>query len=335
MLPFLRKRTEFTSCRGDRKTVWIRSVVVGLSVISSLFAFLLFYRLTGSEAMLVFLVVPAMIIGRFWGSKSGAIAGLGAALLAAFFMYRAEPNIGERAYVFTVAALFFVSMGGMIGRLSELASRAETSEQYYRSLFTQSYDGILITDEQGVIVEWNKREEDITGLKQAEAVGSFLWDVLYRSFPVEQRSPEIHKKVKSALRCLLKRAEAPFVHVVIEQPSHQGKGSVGIIQRSLFPIETEKGFVVGGISRNIRELKIREDALGEIVIKIQELDADEKVLSGFLPICIKCKKIRDRKGSWHEVEVYFQDHSTLNFSHTLCPECAKNMYPTFMKAKKE
>lgn len=52
-----------------------------------------------------------------------------------------------------------------------------------------------------------------------------------------------------------------------------------------------------------------------------------KTLSGLLPICAGCKKIRDDAGSWHAIEVYIKQHSQAEFSHGLCPECARALYP--------
>ncbi len=62
----------------------------------------------------------------------------------------------------------------------------------------------------------------------------------------------------------------------------------------------------------------------------QELeDALERVklLSGFLPICRSCKKIRDDKGYWQQIELYIMNHSDVEFSHGICEECNKNLYP--------
>ena len=51
-------------------------------------------------------------------------------------------------------------------------------------------------------------------------------------------------------------------------------------------------------------------------------------LEGLLPICASCKKIRDRHGSWVQIEGYIRDHSDAEFSHSLCPACANILYPT-------
>ena len=70
--------------------------------------------------------------------------------------------------------------------------------------------------------------------------------------------------------------------------------------------------------------------LGELGLKhIEELEESSneiKVLSGLLPICASCKKIRDDKGYWNQIETYIRDHSEVEFSHGICPECAKKLY---------
>ena len=52
-----------------------------------------------------------------------------------------------------------------------------------------------------------------------------------------------------------------------------------------------------------------------------------KTLKGLLPICSHCKNIRDDKGYWHKVEEYLHQHSDIEFSHSLCPDCLKKYYP--------
>jgi len=63
--------------------------------------------------------------------------------------------------------------------------------------------------------------------------------------------------------------------------------------------------------------------------KLRQTRQEVKQLSSLLPICASCKKIRDEKGQWHEVEVYIKDHSDTDFSHGICPDCAKKLYPEF------
>lgn len=66
----------------------------------------------------------------------------------------------------------------------------------------------------------------------------------------------------------------------------------------------------------------------EKLIKALEKSLEEiKRLSGLLPICAHCKRIRDKQDNWHEIEKYITDHSEANFSHGLCPDCARALYP--------
>jgi CheY-like chemotaxis protein len=61
--------------------------------------------------------------------------------------------------------------------------------------------------------------------------------------------------------------------------------------------------------------------------ELQEALARVKTLRGLLPICASCKKIRDDQGYWQQVEVYLRQHSEAQFSHGICPDCAKKLYP--------
>ncbi len=61
--------------------------------------------------------------------------------------------------------------------------------------------------------------------------------------------------------------------------------------------------------------------------QLQKALEEVKILSGFLPICSSCKNIRDDKGYWNQIENYISKHSEAEFSHSICPECAKKIYP--------
>ena len=63
----------------------------------------------------------------------------------------------------------------------------------------------------------------------------------------------------------------------------------------------------------------------QLIIQLQEALAKVKTLSGMLPICAWCKKIRDDKGYWNHVEFYIAQHSNADFTHGICPDCAKRV----------
>jgi hypothetical protein len=59
-----------------------------------------------------------------------------------------------------------------------------------------------------------------------------------------------------------------------------------------------------------------------------------KILGGLLPICSSCKRIRDDRGCWTQVENYVKEHSEADFTHGICPECAKKLYPEIHEEKR-
>ena len=90
-----------------------------------------------------------------------------------------------------------------------------------------------------------------------------------------------------------------------------------------------------------RELMARV-AVGQRMIDLQDMLAarieelrraleEIKTLRGILPICANCKKIRDDQGYWQQVEVYVHDHTDAQFSHGICPECIRKLYPDMIE----
>jgi len=106
-----------------------------------------------------------------------------------------------------------------------------------------------------------------------------------------------------------------------------------------------------------REIKERTSSQEELQLRNQELEnlnlqltttkdnlestnkdleralSDIKQLSGMLPICASCKKIRNDSGYWQQIETYIRDHSQVEFSHSICPDCVAKLYPDFINKK--
>jgi hypothetical protein len=101
--------------------------------------------------------------------------------------------------------------------------------------------------------------------------------------------------------------------------------------------------------RSQGELRLRNKELEQLNVQLtttktnlestnKELEnalANIKQLSGMLPICASCKKIRNDEGYWEQIEAYLKDHSEVNFSHGICPDCAKLLYPDFFREAKK
>jgi hypothetical protein len=81
------------------------------------------------------------------------------------------------------------------------------------------------------------------------------------------------------------------------------------------------------ILNDITERKQVEEEKSNLIVELKNALTQVKQLTGFIPICSSCKKIRDDQGYWSEVERYISEHSEAEFSHGICPECMRKLYP--------
>lgn len=103
------------------------------------------------------------------------------------------------------------------------------------------------------------------------------------------------------------------------QAIHQGA------QDYLVKGEFDRHLLVNSIHyATVRKAVLTEKDL--LIAKQQNTINDTRTLNGFLPICAHCKKIRDRQGSWHEMEKFIQTRTNIRFTHGICPACAAAHY---------
>jgi len=81
------------------------------------------------------------------------------------------------------------------------------------------------------------------------------------------------------------------------------------------------------IIRDISDRKTAECERERLILELQEALAKVKTLSGLLPICASCKKIRNQEGKWQVLELYIRTHAQADFTHGICPECRVRLYP--------
>ncbi len=72
-----------------------------------------------------------------------------------------------------------------------------------------------------------------------------------------------------------------------------------------------------------------QDALASKITELEQAFEQIKTLRGIVPICANCKKIRDDAGYWQQVDVYISNHTEAEFTHGICPECLKTLYPDY------
>jgi len=101
------------------------------------------------------------------------------------------------------------------------------------------------------------------------------------------------------------------------------------------PFRPIGGKLVGIVEdfKDISHIKQVEKKREKMIAELKRTMAEVKVLSGLLPVCTCCKKIRDDNGYWNHIEAYVREHSEADFTHSICPDCAKKLYRNI--AKKE
>lgn len=140
---------------------------------------------------------------------------------------------------------------------------------------------------------------------------------LGRETPLQILPPDTDEVVKLCLQ-----TGSPRLRVEIPIESR-------VISWSFFPVASSHTVhCYGGDVTTRKQMEAERDRL---IVELRQALANVKSLSGLLPICASCKKIRDDQGYWSQVERYVQDHSQATFTHGMCPDCAKVYFPGLKK----
>jgi PAS domain S-box-containing protein len=194
--------------------------------------------------------------------------------------------------------------------------RAEASRAQLAAIVESSDDAIVGQSDDGLIVSWNAAAERLYGYSAAEAIG--------RSFGTLLPASRTHELAPLFER--VRRGER-LHHLETTQQTRNGRPVD--VSLTISPVQTSDGQNIGIsiTARDITERK-RQDADRERLIReLQAAMAEVKTLSGLLPICAGCKKIRDDKGYWNQIESYIGARSRARFSHGICPDCSQHLYP--------
>jgi PAS domain S-box-containing protein len=177
-------------------------------------------------------------------------------------------------------------------------------------------DAVIGKDLSGTILSWNRAAEVMYGYTTGEMIGENISTIVPPEKSGEMES--ILEKLRDGKRT--ERFETLRLHK---------DGKLIDVSLTISPVCDDLGRVIGAssISRDISERRRQEQERLKLIEELQHSLMQVKLLSGLLPICSNCKKIRDEKGLWHQLEMYIRDHSEVSFSHGVCPECMKIFYP--------
>jgi PAS domain S-box-containing protein len=209
---------------------------------------------------------------------------------------------------------------GLIGAISDITDRKkyekklQKSEEKFRILFENSKDPIYISILDGTIIDANQSFFDLFGYTKEDLSRLKTLD-LY-----------INPKDRSMF---IKKIETSGFAKDFEEKLRDKNGREMDCQITATVRRSVDGAINGyqGIIRDVTEIKKNQIEREELIADLQNALKEVKTLSGLLPICSHCKKIRDDNGYWNQIESYIHEHSEAEFSHGICQECAEKYYP--------
>jgi len=192
------------------------------------------------------------------------------------------------------------------------------SEARVRALLASTASPIILLSTDMKVHQFNQEAEQVFGWKREDIL---LQDFLEALVP----PPEVGR-VMGALEQTL----GGEVVRDLESPMLARDGRRLTLHWNCAPLEDASGQALGIIisGQDISERKLAETERERLIAELTAALAQIKTLSGLLPICAHCKKIRDDSGYWRQIETYVEQHSLAEFSHGLCPDCAQKHYPS-------
>ena len=276
-------------------------------------------------------------------------------LLAAVVYYDAFP-IGRLDVILAIAACA-VAMGGA-GIVLFAMRQTQLGNARLGAIVDSAGDGIMTTDEEGYIEAVNPSAVVMFRYRPGQMAGTRFPALLSSAYREPEESPsfqafldrnQIKANGSPHLVTGLRREGTPFhmdlsvtrapvddqeTFIIVVRDVSERVAAQEALRQARDELEervrartSELEAANTLLQTEIAERKRTQEERERLISEIQEALSKIKTLSGMLPICANCKKIRDDKGYWNQIEDYVSKHSEAVFSHGVCPDCMRELYP--------
>ncbi len=196
-----------------------------------------------------------------------------------------------------------------------LEERIRLSEERYRNLFNNNHATMLVIDPvDGRIVDANAAACNYYGYTAEQLKARKITQI--NTLTADEVFEEMARAKAE------QRNHFYFFHQLAD-------GQIRPVEVYSGPFAYEGHHLLYSIVHDISERTKVEQEKERLIRELRDALSQIKTLSGLLPICAACKKIRDDHGYWRQIEAYIREHTQANFSHSICPDCAKKLYPQY------
>ena len=262
------------------------------------------------------------------GYKAGDIMGGMSASIAMKPLYAVESGI-RRRLLFAHSLIWILGIGGIAFAATRLATRiaqircSEQDAKRERDT-AQSYLDIagvmiLVLDTDANVILVNKKGCEILGYEERDIVGK-EW---FEHFLPERVRDQVKGVFNSIISGQMEKDEYVRSKVLTRT------GEERLIAWDRMVLKDNDGTIIGTLSSgaDITERARAEADRVKLIHELREALSRVRRLSGLLPICASCKKVRQDDGYWTQIEAYLREHSDAEFTHGICPECEATLYP--------
>jgi PAS domain S-box-containing protein len=189
------------------------------------------------------------------------------------------------------------------------------SEQYHRALIEQGLDLITLVDADAVITYASPSNERVLGYQPVELLGRRAFEFIHDD------------DLDTVMRVFTEGSESPQSTATLEFRFRHKNGSWRYLEasgRNLLDDPVIKAAVIN--ARDVTARKATEETQRTLLAELRASLAEVKALRGILPICADCKRIHTTDDVWEPVESYVREHTNAEFTHGLCPECARKTW---------